>query len=126
MKKRILLVDDHKEYISLLRIFLRGNFEVKDATGADQAIKVLHDGFRADLIITDLWMHGIGGDGLIAWLEQHSQFNTIPVIVITGTDLRIAKEMLQKPQVFKVLHKPTDVRQMRCGLNRVIHEAFNF
>lgn len=83
-KKRVFVIDDQEEVLSLLKDSLSGfGFEVavcKEPRNALQGIK----SFNPDLILLDLLMPAIGGFELCEILNNDPQTRGIPIIVISG------------------------------------------
>ena len=53
------------------------------SSDAESAIKVLDEGYRPDLIITDLRMPGMGGIGLLSMLKNDDRYRSIPAVVFS-------------------------------------------
>ena len=83
-KKRVLIVDDEAEILSLVRTILTKNkFEVFEASSADSALDLLeHE--SVDLVISDITMPGMSG---IEFLDEVRQWDMdLPVIFVSGQD----------------------------------------
>ncbi len=79
---RILVVDDSRETIEVLRRNLETEgYAVAAAASAVEAIKLLEGG-PVDLVITDYRMPGIDGMDLIRHVTEN--FRDLPVVMITG------------------------------------------
>lgn len=98
-KKKILIVDDLKEFAGLIRVFLSKEFEVVAAYDGSDALRKLDGGFKPDAIITDLIMPGLDGYRLISILKEDNRYQKIPVIVLTGVDKSIANLQLNAEKV---------------------------
>ncbi|MBN1356284.1 response regulator [bacterium] len=82
--KRILVVDDDKKVLRMLKKFLGNlNHTVYTAENAMEAVKLLAEA-KPHLIITDLKMPGIDGISLTAAIKKHEKGNKIPIIVLTA------------------------------------------
>ncbi|KAA9153605.1 response regulator [Amycolatopsis acidicola] len=80
----VLVVDDNA---TLRELLVRGlQLEGFDACGAEDALHaiVLLDGFRPDLIVTDVQMPGMSGLDLVRIVRERD--TSIPVLVISGRD----------------------------------------
>jgi CheY-like chemotaxis protein len=83
--RKILLVEDSAEVRELYEIALVDKgYEVKTAALAEDALQLLHDGFRPDVIVTDLFMPGIGGLELITRVRSDLVPPVPPVVVVSG------------------------------------------
>lgn len=93
MKPRILFVDDDDDMLLLLqRAARRADLfsGVMAAGGAQEALALLATlatGDRPHLILTDLKMPGIDGEGFIRQLKQNPETRPLPVAVLTSSDL---------------------------------------
>lgn len=106
MKKKILIVDDSAPMRFLLEAMLSSRYKVYAATDGLTATMWLSNGNIPDLIITDVQMPNIDGWQLSKNLAGNALYSDIPVIVLTGMDL---KDNLQLyPNVAKVINKPFD------------------
>src|SRR5215510_12838192 len=82
--RTILVVDDSDDLRELYETFLRyKGFEVKTASSAEEALKIVH-AWRPSLVITDLFMPGIGGLELITRLRSDFAPPIPPIIVFSG------------------------------------------
>ena len=82
--KSILLVDDHRSFLTILAEELRdrGNdFRILTAENGDRALKVLESG-QVDLVVTDLRMPVMDGFVLISHMKE--KHPSIPVIVVSS------------------------------------------
>jgi DNA-binding response OmpR family regulator len=99
----VLVVDDTPETLNLLAqgLELEG-IHVRTANSVFRALEALHDGSpRPALIITDLMMPKTTGWDFLKHLRGEADFQSLPVIVITGAEPGeidgLADVVLQKP-----------------------------
>ena len=110
--KRILAVDDDPDYRETLAELLRTRgYDVVHAASGEQAIELLAVQ-RADCILLDRTMAGIGGVETCRRVKQSSFGRDTPLIMLTGTDQRDAvieglgagaDDFLSKASGFEVL-----------------------
>jgi len=84
---RILLVEDHRLVADAMQVMLREidpKVEITACYSTQHALSTMDDGRRFDLILTDLFMPGIDGLGLLTGLRNRGV--TIPVVIISGAD----------------------------------------
>ncbi len=87
--RRILIIDDDPAIIQELRLTLQGNYEVHEATGAQEGLQRLRE-VRPDLIILDLTTE-TQSEGLQVALAlrsqspapEHAAFADTPILVLT-------------------------------------------
>ncbi len=88
MPHRILLVDDSKMNLMVLKALLKnmGDFEIAMASDGQEALKVLEEqGAKAfDLVLTDMWMPNLDGAGLIHAIRANPALASLRVIAVTA------------------------------------------
>lgn len=123
LKKKILIVDDDAQYLSLVRQWLKDEYKVSVANSGLQAIKYLGKN-KVDLILLDHEMPVTSGPQVLEMLRSDEETKSIPVMFLTGKsdkesvmkvlDLRpegyflksIQKEeLIEKLQEYFILHK---------------------
>lgn len=82
-KKRILIVDDDPNYISLVRGWLKDTYKVSMVASGLQAIKWLGKN-TVDLILLDFEMPVTSGPQVLEMLRSEDETKSIPVIFLTG------------------------------------------
>ncbi len=82
-KKRILIVDDDPQYLSLVRQWLKDTYRVAMANSGLQAIKYLGKN-KVDLILLDHEMPVTSGPMVLEMLRSEPETCNIPVIFLTG------------------------------------------
>lgn len=120
-RKKILIVDDDKDIVTLLRKSLRGKgFETCEAYDGLEAIVKVHDS-KPDLILLDIKLPGLDGYQVIEKLKKVKDTSDIPIIVMTAyafdktkTDvLNLAAEAIHK--TFSVESLATKVEEILGG-----------
>lgn len=82
--KRILMVDDDRMNIRILRSILQGEgYEMFDAESGEQALE-LYEQNHPDLVLLDVMLPGINGFDTCRELHRRHRGNTAPVIFITA------------------------------------------
>jgi two-component system OmpR family response regulator len=100
-RKTILLVEDDEPLRRMMSIALRfAGFETREARSGMEALGIL-DRWRPDLVVLDLVLPGIDGLAVRQELASHAGTQTLPVVVITGSQLPLdgidAACVLRKP-----------------------------
>ncbi|OMH24453.1 response regulator transcription factor [Bacillus thuringiensis] len=88
MKKNILIVDDDKDIIDLLKLFLEmENFFVIEASNGEVALKCLEEN-HIDLAIVDIMMPKMDGYQLIKKIRETLQF---PILILSAKSQEVDK-----------------------------------
>lgn len=82
-KKRILIIDDDSQYLSLIRQWLNGMYKISVANSGLQGIKYLGKN-KVDLILLDYEMPVTSGPQVLEMLRSDEDTKDIPVIFLTG------------------------------------------
>ena len=93
--KRILIVDDAKMNLLVLRALLNrlGRFEVVEAEDGEKALEALRAPGAApfDLVFTDMWMPSLDGEGLAKAIRADPALARLKVVAVTAdVDFHVA------------------------------------
>jgi two-component system response regulator AtoC len=115
---RILLVDDEEKIRQLLAQFLGlDGHTVATADSAESARRLL-ESQEFDLVVTDLRMEGLGGLGLLAWLQEEGP--AVPAIVISAYgDVADAVEAMHRGAL-DYLVKPFEPQELALRAERAV------
>ena len=83
LKKRILIIDDDPQYLSLIRGWLKDTYKISVANSGLQGIKYLGKN-KVDLILLDYEMPITSGPQVLEMLRSDKDTKNIPVIFLTG------------------------------------------
>lgn len=104
MKKRILVVDDEKDVRDFLSELLEDEgYSVRQAADGVEAMDMIKNG-KPDLILLDLLMPRETGTDLYRKIHRRKEFESVPVIVISGLPGRYVAVSKSVP----VFDKPID------------------
>lgn len=119
MKSRVLIAEDNSDLLELLQETIEDTgHEVIAASNGNEALEHIERGKEMiDLLITDVQMPGIKGDGLLAAIQENRA--EAPVIVITGHGSVAQAVEMVKAGAFQYLTKPFDPED----LLRVVEDA---
>ena len=88
MPHRILLVDDSRMNLMVLKALLKnmGDFEIAMASDGQEALKILEapDAKAFDLVLTDMWMPNLDGTGLIRAIRANPSLASLRVVAVTA------------------------------------------
>ena len=86
--KRVLIVDDSKMNLMVLKAQLKklGDFEIVTAMDGNEALSALKDtgGEPFGLVLTDMWMPNLDGEGLVKAIRADPALAALRVIVVTA------------------------------------------
>ena len=85
-EKNILIVDDQKLNRSILRTMLSrlGLTKVLTAENGQEALETMRNNGNVDIVLTDMFMPVLDGEGLVQKIRANPEFRKIPVYVITA------------------------------------------
>jgi CheY-like chemotaxis protein len=111
MKKlKVLIVDDEKELLYIMKSILGDLYDVDTASNGIEALHILEDN-QYDLIITDINMPRMDGNALIKNIRERNILTDI--IVISGNSVHLPNEVKAKFQ------KPLDVVKLIKKINEL-------
>lgn len=119
--RKILLVDDDVNLLSMLGDFLSGEgYDVTMAESGEQALLQLSH-LSPDLIILDMMMPGIGGMGVLDHLVLPDGTFRYPILVLTAK--AAMAEYFADKQVDGFLAKPCDPEDLKGEVGRIIFQS---
>ena len=125
MKKKILLIDDIREFRTLLKVYLSKRYEVVTAENGLEALGLLESGVMPDVIVTDLLMPGLDGYQLVSKLKMEKSFQHIPVIILSNVDKHKAKKNLPKKNIYGYITKNFRPDELMIGLENMLNNALS-
>ncbi len=100
----VLVVDDDRENLAVLRAFLDGDYVVYEATDGASALELLA-AHRVDVVIADQRMPGMTGVDLLEVVSQ-LYADTAGILLTAYTDTPLLIEAINRARVFRHLRKP--------------------
>lgn len=119
MQEKILVVDDEREIVNALRIYLESdNYKVLEAYTGDAAIRTLRREVP-DLILLDLMLPDITGYEICNRIKNDPLTRSIPIIMLTGVGEtgRIAGLELGANDY---ITKPFDLHELKTKIRNVL------
>jgi len=126
MSKRVLVVDDDKKTVELVRIYLeRDGYKVFIAYDGNEALRLARES-HPDLIVLDLMLPGISGLQVCKTLRQESE---VPIIMLTAMTTEDDKLRGLSLGADDYVSKPFSPRELaarvRAVLRRLPEESFS-
>lgn len=117
----ILLVEDHRLVADAMQVMLKEiepGVNITACYTTQHALSTIDSGKELDLILTDLFMPGIDGIGLLAGLRNRGV--TIPVVIVSGaTESKYVKAAI-KHGAAGFIQKTLPGAEMMAGLKQVL------
>jgi len=119
---KILVVDDEKETVELLRLLLdKDSHEVLTALGGEEALALLKRQVP-HLILLDVTMPKMDGYTFMAHLQEEEATRDIPVMVLTGREgMKDTFQMFTN--VVDFVPKPFDIKELRARIQAVLDKG---
>jgi len=113
-KKKILIVDDDKFLLSMYSMkFDKNGFEVKTAMGGEDALYLIKDGYKPDILLLDLIMPVMDGFVLYETIKKDGLLPNIVTIMLTNqglnSDINKARELGVQGYIVKATTIPSEV-----------------
>lgn len=119
-KKRLLVVDDDKMVLSILRGYLLTDYNVRCVDTGKEALEILEYA-KPDCILLDYKMPVMDGPEVLKRIRQSGKLNDVPVIFLTGaSDRESVAECLSYHPADYIL-KPVDKLTLLHRLSKVLN-----
>jgi len=119
-KKRIFIVDDQEEVLSLLKDYLDGSgFEVLVCKESKKVLSTINS-FKPELILLDLRMPDLGGFEICEILNKDPKTQGIPIIIISGFGDLVDIKKACKLGVVGYLVKPFSLESLSKKISKAL------
>lgn len=126
MPYNLLIVDDSLTMRRLVRrtVEMSGLSlgRVSEAGSGEEAMLSLAEG-GLDLVLADLNMPGMGGQGLIKAMSEDQRFSRIPVVVVSSEGNEAVLDSLHALGVRHIIRKPFHPGVLRTAIDGVLSPA---
>jgi len=96
MEKKILIIEDEKILLELLRKKLTDeNYEVSIARNGEEGLKTMRK-IKPDLILLDIVMPKIDGFGVMEAMSKDEKLKNIPIIIVSNSGQPVELDRAQK------------------------------
>jgi DNA-binding response OmpR family regulator len=123
---KVLIVDDDRDTLELLRQALNGmGFQVRTTTSGRRAMQLVREE-KPDLILLDLKLPGeMDGYQVLTQLKRSMDTASVPVIVITGslTDQEIKQQKVLALGADRFLTKPFEIDELVAEIRQFMGEG---
>lgn len=108
---RILLVEDDKDFASLVALALSESFEtIRAVDGLDAIEKLLK--YQPDLLIVDIMMPKMNGYQFCQSVRSNRSYANVPIVVLTAKSSAKDREYAMKLGVDAFLAKPAEMQEL--------------
>ena len=109
--KLVLIVDDDDRNTFALRSYLETlDMKIAIAENGEQAISVLHNDTKPDIILLDMMMPVMDGYETLGILKQDISLKQIAVIAVTSRAMKGDKEKCIEAGAWDYISKPIDMK----------------
>jgi len=126
MRKKVLLIDDISEFLTMVKLVFAGSYDVFTALDGEEAMDMIRNGLKPDVIVTDLVMPRMDGYQLISKIQLEKDFRKIPIIVLSNVDKSEQEARLKRKGVRNYLNKPFTVKELKEGLGQSLSKALTY
>ncbi|MCX7919196.1 MAG: response regulator [bacterium] len=118
-KHRILIVDDDKDILQIIKLTLRDQYEVITATDGFSGLQKAQ-AVEPDLFILDIRMPKVDGHQLIDAIHHSPKFYNVPIIVITAHADPEDEYYAMQQGVSAYIPKPFEMPDLVKKINEVL------
>lgn len=86
MKKKILIAEDDKAIIEVVKIILENEGYLILATDREEAIHEALKKESPDLILLDIWLSGEDGGKIAKYLKEKKETKHIPIVIMSANN----------------------------------------
>ena len=123
--KKILVVDDDRALLKMLRIMLtKNNYKVKDLPSGHKLLEKVRE-FKPDLIVLDLMLPDVDGLDLCKQLKADKKLREIPVIMLTAKSTEMDKVLGLEVGAEDYVTKPFGVNELLARIRAHLRRAEN-
>jgi two-component system NtrC family sensor kinase len=122
LRQRILVVDDEEPVREVLtRVLSSFGFRVATVASAEEAMSFLAEE-PVDMVICDLRMAGLGGQGLYYWVKDHAPHLEARMVFCTGDAAASGTREFLAQTTVRVVTKPFDMDSLAGTLAEIQQE----
>jgi len=109
-QKKVLLVDDDKFLLDMYAIkFNKAGYDIKTTDSTESGLKLIRDGYRPDIILSDIVMPDMDGLEFVSVLRKEGLIKNTVVIMLTNQSSSDDVAQAQKISVDGYIVKATTI-----------------
>ncbi len=117
----VLVVDDNRmNRLKMTRAFDRGDFQISEASGGQEALDLLQSQVF-HLVLLDLLMPEVDGFQVLERMQSDQQLARIPVIMVSAVEEKEAVERCLKIGAVDYITKPVGAETLNDRVRRALH-----
>jgi DNA-binding response OmpR family regulator len=124
-RKRILLIDDEKEFCQLVRTHLEldGSLEVFTATSGSEGLDAARQ-VKPDMVLLDIMMPG-GMDGFEVLKALKKDPRTVPIPVVMLTAMQDDASKIEATRLYDedYITKPVKLKELKIKVEKILHRC---
>lgn len=117
----ILMIDDNKEILFLLKDIFQQEYTILTAENADEAMAILKK-YSPDLVITDVMMPGTDGIELTRQIKKNQHLMHIPIIILSAKNASGDKVAGVESGADIYITKPFDIDYLRTVVKKLLEK----
>ena len=117
--KRVLVVDDNKENLVMLRAILEEEYQVTLVPSGKLALEYLAKK-QTDLVLLDVQMPDMDGMEVIQQMKQNADMSSVPVLFLTGVESADIEAECLKRGGDDYIRKPVDPIVLKRRMSRLL------
>lgn len=119
-KKKILLVDDEIDIVTVIRLRLEASgYEVVVAMDGKEALNTARS-LHPDLIILDLMLPGLDGFHVARMLKYDNQYKDIPIIMLTAKAGEDSRKTGEQVGADAYMNKPFEAEKLLAKIRELL------
>ena len=125
-KRRMLIVEDNRLDAEVLAAMFKDTFVIDKAYDGNTAlIRLRHYGSAVSVVLLDLIMPGMDGFEVLDKMRESTEMQTVPVIVVSGSDDRETSLEAIRRGATDFVSKPVDPDIIRIRVQSAVSKAEN-
>jgi len=118
-KKRILIVDDEKGIVDLLKKRIEQEYEVLVASDGQEGLNMARDE-RPDLVVADVMMPRLDGYHMCRLLKFDENYKDIPVIMLTSREHERDRQTAREVKADAFITKPFNGGELMTSIRNLL------
>ena len=112
MSKKVLIVDDEKDLVDMLKLRIEAmGYEVYSAFDGQEGLAKARE-IKPDLIVLDIMMPKMNGYEVCRFLKFDDEFKDIPIIMLTARGQEADKQLGEEVGADEYITKPFDSNEL--------------